>query len=126
MTNEGFDFAALLGAATEMQSQLSAQQDRVAQQQFIGSAGGNRVNVTITGAYEAVALDLSESVLAEGAEFVADLVLAALRDALRQVGAAHLELSAAVDPSSLLGAFGSFDTPATPAASSGGLDELEP
>lgn len=105
MTEPTFDLSSLLGAATEMQATLAAAQDQVAEQHFVGSAGGRAVTITLSGAYEAIEAHIAESALGEGPELLADLVLAALRDALNQVGAAHQGLAAAFDPSALLGAF---------------------
>ena len=106
MTEPTFDLGSLLGAASEMQATLSAAQDAVAEQRFVGSAGGGAVTVTLTGAYTAVDAHIDPAALDEGADLLGDLVLAALRDARRQVGAAQEQLTASFDPSALLGAFG--------------------
>ncbi len=76
------DMAQLLKQAQKMQQDLMAAQQRLASAQVVGSAGGGLVRATVTGAGELVGLEIDPKVVdPEDAETLADLVLAAVRDA---------------------------------------------
>jgi nucleoid-associated protein EbfC len=84
------DMQQLLQAAAAMQSQLMSAQAELAEAEVEGTAGGGLVTATVNGQGELV--DLSIAVAAidgddpeETAQTVADLVLAAYRDAVRAV-----------------------------------------
>ena len=80
----GPDLNQLLAQAQQMQQQLLAAQDELAKAQVTGSAGGGLVTATVSGSGEVVALDISpEAIDPADAEGLADLVLAAIRDANR-------------------------------------------
>lgn len=79
----------LLQAAAAMQSQLMSAQQELADAEIEGSAGGGLVTVTVNGQGELVdvtiapeAIDASDA--QETAQTVADLVLAAYRDACQE------------------------------------------
>ena len=79
----------LLQAAAAMQSQLMSAQQELADAEIEGSAGGGLVTVTVNGQGELVdvtiapaAIDASDPV--ETAQTLADLVLAAYRDACQE------------------------------------------
>jgi len=78
----------LLEQAQKMQQDLLAAQEELAQAQVEGSAGGGLVTATVSGAGELVGLRIDPKAIDAGdaeetAETLADLVLAAVRDANR-------------------------------------------
>jgi nucleoid-associated protein EbfC len=87
MIPEG-DMSGLLAQAQAMQQQLFTAQQELADTKVEGSAGGDLVTATVTGAGELVALTIKpEAVDPEDTETLADLVLAAVRDANNQAQA---------------------------------------
>lgn len=81
------DMAALLQQAQEMQQVLAQAQDELARIHVQGTAGGGVVSATVTGAGEVVALTIApEACDPTDTETLADLVLAAIRDANRAAG----------------------------------------
>lgn len=83
------NFQSLLEQAQRMQEQILAAQEAMAEAVVHGSAGGGLVRVTANGQGEITELVIDPKVIdsgdpAETAETVADLVLAAIRDASRQ------------------------------------------
>jgi DNA-binding YbaB/EbfC family protein len=81
MIPEG-DMSGFLAQAQAMQQQLFTAQAELAEARVEGSAGGDLVTATITGAGELVGLVIKpEAVDPEDTETLADLVLAAVRDA---------------------------------------------
>ena len=82
MIPEGGDMSGLLAQAQAMQAQLMSAQQELAEATVEGSAGGDVVTATVTGAGELVGLVIKpEAVDPEDTETLADLVLAAVRDA---------------------------------------------
>jgi DNA-binding YbaB/EbfC family protein len=76
------DMSGLLAQAQAMQQQFLVTQQELADARIEGSAGGGLVTATITGAGELVGLVIKpEAVDPEDTETLADLVLAAVRDA---------------------------------------------
>ncbi|MBW8486990.1 YbaB/EbfC family nucleoid-associated protein [Actinomadura parmotrematis] len=87
---------ALLQQAQAMQEQLFAAQQELADTEVQGTAGGGLVTATVNGQGEVVGLTIDPKAVdaddaADTAETIADLVLAAIRDA----GRAAQELQAA-------------------------------
>ncbi|HEY6277176.1 MAG TPA: YbaB/EbfC family nucleoid-associated protein [Streptosporangiaceae bacterium] len=85
------DMQQLLAAAQQMQDQLMSAQQELADAEVDGTAGGGLVTATVNGQGELVDLTISAAAIdvtdpAETAETVADLVLAAVRDAYRAAG----------------------------------------
>lgn len=79
------DLNALLAQAQAMQSQLEAAQADLANQTVTGSAGGGLVEATLTGTGELVGLKISPDACdPTDTETLADLVVAAVRDANHQ------------------------------------------
>jgi nucleoid-associated protein EbfC len=77
----------MLKQAQKMQQDLLAAQEELADAQVKGSAGGGLVTATVTGAGELVGLEIDpKAVDPEDTETLADLVLAAVRDANRAAG----------------------------------------
>jgi DNA-binding YbaB/EbfC family protein len=82
------DMSQLLAAAQQMQNQLVNAQQELAETEVDGTAGGGVVTATVTGQGELVDLVISAAAIdatdpGETAQAVADLVLAAVRDAYR-------------------------------------------
>jgi DNA-binding YbaB/EbfC family protein len=72
----------LLKQAQKMQQELAAAQAELAEAEVGGSAGGGLVRVTVSGAGELLGLVIDpKAVDPEDTETLADLVLAAVRDA---------------------------------------------
>ncbi len=81
MIPEG-DMSGLLAQAQAMQAQLMQTQQELAETEIQGSSGGDLVVATITGAGELIGLVIKpEAVDPEDTETLADLVVAAVRDA---------------------------------------------
>ncbi|MCC9311834.1 YbaB/EbfC family nucleoid-associated protein [Kitasatospora sp. RB6PN24] len=73
---------ALLKQAQKMQQDLAKAQQELAEARLTGSAGGGLVEATVTGSGELTALKISpQAVDPDDTETLADLVLAAVRDA---------------------------------------------
>ena len=82
------DMQQLLAAAQQMQHQLMSAQQELADTEVEGTAGGGLVTATVNGQGELVDLAISAAAIdvtdpADTAQSVADLVLAAVRDACR-------------------------------------------
>jgi hypothetical protein len=113
--SEGFDMGQLLQQAQRMQEQmLSAQQD-LSSKEATGSAGGGLVRATVTGAGELTSLEIDPSVVdPDDVETLADLIVAAVRDAhaeIQRLASAQLDAINA-DVSGLLGGLGGLGIPA--------------
>ena len=80
------DMQALMQQAAQMQAQLMAAQEELAEAEVIGSAGGGLVRITMTGSGELTAVTIDpKAVDPADVESLQDLVVAAVRDASRQV-----------------------------------------
>lgn len=87
MIPEG-DMSGLLAQAQAMQEQLINAQQELAEMQIEGSAGGGLVTATVTGANELLSLVIKpEAVDPSDTETLADLVVAAVRDATNKAQA---------------------------------------
>lgn len=76
------DMSGLLAQAQAMQQQLLTAQQELAETEVHGTAGGDLVTATITGAGELIGLQIKpEAVDPEDTETLADLIVAAVRDA---------------------------------------------
>jgi DNA-binding YbaB/EbfC family protein len=122
---------ALLAQAMQMQQQIQDVQATLAATHVTGSAGGGMVKATITGGGELIGLEIDPSVVDPAdTETLADLVLAAVRDANR----ACLEMLAqAMGPfAAAMGGMGGMvesmglDASAFGLGASGGLGGLPP
>jgi DNA-binding YbaB/EbfC family protein len=82
MIPEGGDMSGFLAQAQAMQQQLLTAQQELAETQIEGTSGGDLVTATITGAGELIGLQLKPEVVdPEDTETLADLIIAAVRDA---------------------------------------------
>ncbi len=78
--------AQLLQQAQQMQQDLAAAQEELAETEVTGTAGGGLVSATMTGTGELTALTIAPSAVdPDDVETLQDLVVAAVRDAARQV-----------------------------------------
>jgi nucleoid-associated protein EbfC len=78
------DMAQLLKQAQEMQQQLVAAQEELAQREVTGTAGGGLVTATMTGSGDLSALTIAPGAVdPDDLETLQDLVVAAVRDAKR-------------------------------------------
>ncbi|MGP4115211.1 YbaB/EbfC family nucleoid-associated protein [Streptomyces sp. 4N509B] len=78
----GVDMQQLLQQAQKMQQDLAAAQQELAEAQVEGTAGGGLVRATVSGSGELTALEIDpKAVDPEDTETLADLVIAAVRDA---------------------------------------------
>ncbi len=89
----GMNMQALMKQAQQMQEQLKKAQDELKESEFIGSAGGGMVNVTVSGAKEVLAVSVKpEAVDPDDIEMLEDLITAAVNDALNKVSEKEREL----------------------------------
>jgi nucleoid-associated protein EbfC len=99
------DMNALLEQAAAMQQQLMAAQDDLTAKRVQGTSGGGVVRATVTGTGELVGLTIEPDVCdPDDPETLADLVLAAVRDAT-----SHAHDLAAQQMGQLTGSFGEQD-----------------
>lgn len=87
MTSEGgFDLNNLVEQAQAMQNQMMAAQEEQARQTIVGSAGGGKVTVEMTGGGEYQKVTIApDAVDPKDVELLEELVLAAIRDASAQM-----------------------------------------
>ena len=90
------DMQQLFAAAAQMQSQLMNAQQQLAETEIEGSAGGGLVKVTISGQGELIDVAIAKEAIdagdpAETASTLADLILAASRDAYRALADVQAE-----------------------------------
>ena len=80
------DMSGLLAQAQQMQQQLMAAQQRLANAEVQGKAGGGLVEVTVKGSGEVVAVKIDPKVVdPDDVETLQDLIVGALSDASHQV-----------------------------------------
>ena len=98
------DMQAILKQAQQMQEQLMAAQEKLAEAEVTGNAGGGLVTATVSGSGELRSLTIDpKAVDPDDTETLADLVVAAVRDANANAQKLAAE---AMDP--LAGALGGF------------------
>jgi DNA-binding YbaB/EbfC family protein len=82
------DFEKLMGQAQQMQEQMAKAQEELAKETVEASAGGGMVRVKATGALEITEIKISpEAIDPNDPEILADMVLAAVNEALRSAQA---------------------------------------
>jgi nucleoid-associated protein EbfC len=106
----GFDMSNLLAQAQAMQSQMMEAQSNLENQEVEGSAGGGLVTALVSGTGELLSLTIDRAAVdPDDTETLADLVVAAVRDASENAK----ELAAqALGP--LAGGLGGLGLPDTP------------
>lgn len=122
------DMQQLLAAAQQMQDQLMNAQQELADAVVEGSAGGGLVTAKVNGQGDLVDLTISPSLIEaedpdDTAQTIADMVLAAVRDANR--AAADLQAEKMGPLASGIGALGGPGT-GTPSPGPGGPGSLPP
>ncbi|MDD3402302.1 MAG: YbaB/EbfC family nucleoid-associated protein [Hespellia sp.] len=76
----------LMKQAQKMQRQMEEQQKEMETKEFTATAGGNAVEVTVSGTREVMRVKLEEEVVdPEDIEMLEDLIVAATNEALRKV-----------------------------------------
>jgi DNA-binding YbaB/EbfC family protein len=119
----------LLAEAQKMQERLMSAQQELADAEIQGSAGGGLVTATVNGQGELVDITISPDAIdpsdpAETAETLADLVLAAVRDANRVVSELQQEkMGPLAEGLGGLGGLGEIGQPGSP-GQHGGPGEL--
>ena len=127
------DMSQLFAAAQQMQEQLMSAQQALADAEVTGTAGGGLVKATVNGQGELLDLSIEPTAVdtddaAETARTIADLVLAAVRDAYARAGDLQQEkmgpfanaLGGGMPGLPEMPGMGGLGTPG--AAGSGGLD----
>ena len=85
MTEGMPDMSALLAQAQQMQAQFEVAQEQLAAERITGQAGGGLVSATVSGTGDLVEVAIDpKAVDPDDTETLADLVLAAYRDASEQ------------------------------------------
>jgi nucleoid-associated protein EbfC len=80
------DIRALMKQAQEMQSKMAAAQEELAKKSVTVEVAGGQVSATMTGKHELTALTIKPEILdPEDVEFLQDLVLSAVNEAVRKV-----------------------------------------
>ena len=77
----------------QMQSKMAKLQDELGDMTVTGTSGGGAVTVTANGHQKILSVSIEPEVLEEGAEMLADMVLAATNDALdkaRETASQHM------------------------------------
>jgi DNA-binding YbaB/EbfC family protein len=83
----GLDFGALMEQAAALQSQMLAAQEQAAETLIEGVSGGGVVRVSVTGGFEFQSVTIDPSAVdPSDVDMLQDLVLAALRHAVEQIG----------------------------------------
>ena len=103
----GFDMGALLEQAMEMQQQLVEAQSAAAETVVEGHAGGGAVRIRVTGALQFESVTIAPSAVdPDDVELLQDLVLAALHDAVDQIGVLQQTSMGGLDLGAMSGALG--------------------
>lgn len=76
----------LMKQAQDMQKNMQAAQEEIAQMEVTGESGGGLVKVVMTGKHELVKVDIDESMM-DDKEMLEDLFAAAVNSAVRNVEA---------------------------------------
>lgn len=103
---EGFDMGQMLQQAQRMQEQLMSAQQELAEAEVTGTAGGGLVRATVAGTGELTALHIDPSVVdPDDVDTLADLIIAAVRDAHAEIQRRSSEQLGAInaDVANLLG-----------------------
>lgn len=80
------DFNMIMKKAQEMQAKLMAEQEKMAQKEITGTAGGGMVSVVVSGKNEVKRVTIDPSLIDPAdVTVLEDLLVAATNDALRKV-----------------------------------------
>jgi nucleoid-associated protein EbfC len=103
----GFDMGALLEQAMEMQQQLLEAQSAAAEAVVEGQSGGGAVTIRVTGGMQFESVTISPAAVdPDDVELLQDLVLAALHDAVDQIGRMQEASMGALDLGAMGGVLG--------------------
>ena len=82
----GMNMQALMKQAQQMQEQLKKAQEELKASEFVGSAGGGMVKVTVSGAKEVLAVSINpQAIDPDDIEMLEDMVAAAINATVKQV-----------------------------------------
>ncbi len=82
------DIRALMKQAQQMQAKMAKVQEELAGKTVTAEVGGGQVKVTMNGKHEVVSVELQPQVVDPGdIEFLQDLVVSAMNEAVRKVDA---------------------------------------
>lgn len=99
----------LMKQAQKMQRQMEEKQQQLETQEFVATAGGGAVTVTVSGKKEVTSVKLSKEVVdPDDVEMLEDLIVAATNEALRQMEAASSEAMNSLTGGGLGGLGGGF------------------
>ena len=118
--SDSFDLNAILGQAMEMQQQLLEAQAQAAEAEVTGHAGGGAVAITVSGGMEFRRVEIRpDAVDPDDVTMLEDLVLAALNDAMTQIGEMQQSSLGGLDLGALpdlggMGGLGGLGGPAAP------------
>jgi nucleoid-associated protein EbfC len=76
----------ILKQAQKMQEELQKAQERLAQEEVTGEAGGGMVKVTMNGRHEVRRVEIDPSLMGDDREMLEDLIAAAVNAAVQKVG----------------------------------------
>jgi nucleoid-associated protein EbfC len=76
----------LLKKAQRMQEDMKLAQDRLAQEEVVGEAGGGMVKITMNGRHEFKRVEIDPTLLGEDKDMLEDLIVAAANAAVARVG----------------------------------------
>jgi len=77
-----FDMGSILKQAKKLQEQMKKVQEELAEERIVHSTAGGLVKCTVSGMGEVLGISIAPEALAEGHEFLEDMVLVAVREAL--------------------------------------------
>ncbi len=81
----GLNMGNLMKQAQKMQQDMAALQEELKQREYTASAGGGAVTAVVNGENRLVSLTISpEAITPDDAELLADMVMVAVNEALRQ------------------------------------------
>ena len=75
----------LMKKAQKMQEDMQKAQEKLAEMEVTGKAGGGLVTVVMTGKHDVKRVSIDDSLLGEDKDMLEDLVAAAVNDAVQQV-----------------------------------------
>ncbi len=85
MGGGGGNMQSMLRQAQKMQADMAAKQEELEAKEYTANAGGGAVTATVNGRHEVAALAIRPDVVdPEDVEMLADLVMAAVNEAMRQ------------------------------------------
>jgi len=91
--SDSFDFGSMLAGAMEMQQRFDEARASIDAMEFIGSAGGNAVAITVTGNLQILDVTIAPAAVDPNeVSLLEDMVMASFLDALSQIDRTQQEL----------------------------------